>query len=578
MNVTEIIMDHPQFTLNGTDMIGQLMPIEMEIDQSTMVPNTISSNMNGTEREMEILDNYTFIVTVSILLGVMTVSTIIGNVFVIAAIILERNLRTSGNYLVLSLAVADLMVACLVMPFGAFSEIAQQWTLGTFLCDIWTSADVLCCTASILHLLAIALDRYWAVTYVDYIHKRTPQRIGVMIFTVWTVAAIVSIAPLFGWKDPDFITRVEQEKRCLISQDIGYQVFATISTFYGPLIFILVLYWKIYQVARKRIRHKPGKSVRPVSDANPKIMDLRKEKSALNGKRRLLIPAKVDKSKRNKSTHTIVENTTSGVMEENGNGTSIIDTEIAHSHLHPHHHSQSNGSTGDESLMNIDYTLIDANKLELKPQTCNNQNHNKNGSLKRMDNDDERCDMRQPKEQPTVNLLNIETIHQQYNNRSYSEPTFQSLDVSQLIINSNDYQQIEPNRLRPSSTSTDQPPIDSRCESYTTSSPTFPINRNENNEYIIVNDNYQTTSSPVSISSNHLPVSSQQKQSPPSPKQQQQQKKKQQQQQQSPKPILNQYQLSNNHHHHQSKKTIKESLESKRERKAAKILAIITGK
>lgn len=71
-----------------------------------------------------------------------------------------------------------------------------------------------------------------------------------MIFAVWTVAAIVSIPPILGWKDPYFNVRVEQEKRCLISQDIGYQVFATISTFYGPLIFILLLYWKIYQVSR----------------------------------------------------------------------------------------------------------------------------------------------------------------------------------------------------------------------------------------------------------------------------------------------------------------------------------------
>lgn len=101
--------------------------------------------------------NTVYIITVSAILAILTLMTIIGNVFVIAAIILERNLRTAGNYLVLSLAVADLMVACLVMPLGAVSEVTQEWTMGTFLCDIWTSADVLCCTASILHLLAIAM-------------------------------------------------------------------------------------------------------------------------------------------------------------------------------------------------------------------------------------------------------------------------------------------------------------------------------------------------------------------------------------------------------------------------------------
>ncbi|EDS36296.1 5HT-dro2A receptor [Culex quinquefasciatus] len=81
------------------------------------------------------------------------------NVFVIAAILLERNLQSVANHLILSLAVADLLVACLVMPLGAVYEVSKEWRLGADLCDMWTSSDVLCCTASILHLVAIALDR-----------------------------------------------------------------------------------------------------------------------------------------------------------------------------------------------------------------------------------------------------------------------------------------------------------------------------------------------------------------------------------------------------------------------------------
>lgn len=82
-----------------------------------------------------------------------------GNVFVIAAILLERNLQSVANYLILSLAVADLLVAVLVMPMSAIYQVSDEWTMGAELCDMWTSSDVLCCTASILHLVAIALDR-----------------------------------------------------------------------------------------------------------------------------------------------------------------------------------------------------------------------------------------------------------------------------------------------------------------------------------------------------------------------------------------------------------------------------------
>ena len=102
-----------------------------------------------------------------------TMATIVGNVFVMVAISVERQLRLNvANYLIASLAVADLLVAALVMPLAAVNDVTRGWPLGRPLCDAWVSFDVLCCTASILHLVAISLDRYWAVTRVDYIHNR----------------------------------------------------------------------------------------------------------------------------------------------------------------------------------------------------------------------------------------------------------------------------------------------------------------------------------------------------------------------------------------------------------------------
>lgn len=190
-----------------------------------------------------------FTILISFILGLLILTTIIGNVFVIVAILVERNLRTLGNYLVFSLAIADLMVACLVMPIGAIYEVTGEWIFNSTLCDFWTCFDVLSCTASILHLVAIALDRYWAVTNIDYIHSRSSKSIGLLILIVWMVAVIISVAPILGWKDSNYLTRIEEEKKCLISQDVGYQVLATCATFYGPLVVILILYWKIFKVS-----------------------------------------------------------------------------------------------------------------------------------------------------------------------------------------------------------------------------------------------------------------------------------------------------------------------------------------
>lgn len=76
-----------------------------------------------------------------------------------------------------------------------------------------------------------------------------------MILIVWCVSFLVCIAPLLGWKDPGWSHRVE-DRKCIVSQDIGYQIFATSSSFYLPLLVILILYWRIFQTARKRIRRR----------------------------------------------------------------------------------------------------------------------------------------------------------------------------------------------------------------------------------------------------------------------------------------------------------------------------------
>ncbi|KAG8194862.1 hypothetical protein JTE90_017294 [Oedothorax gibbosus] len=194
-------------------------------------------------------------------LGIFILLTIIGNVFVIYAIVTEKNLKGIANWLILSLAVADLMVAILVLPLSAYNDVNDQtWELGSNLCRLWTSLDVLCCTSSILHLLAIAIDRYWAVTNIEYARCRSPTRIYSLIAIVWGGSSIISFAPIFVLNDDRFEFRLEEEKRCLVSQNMIYQIFATSMSFFIPLIFILVLYWNIFKQARKRIRSRPGAS------------------------------------------------------------------------------------------------------------------------------------------------------------------------------------------------------------------------------------------------------------------------------------------------------------------------------
>ncbi|XP_074850372.1 5-hydroxytryptamine receptor 1A [Carettochelys insculpta] len=203
----------------------------------------------------------------SLALGALILCALLGNACVIAAIALERSLQNVANYLIGSLAVTDLLVSVLVLPMAALYQVLNKWTLGQVTCDIFISLDVLCCTSSILHLCAIALDRYWAITDpIDYVNKRTPRRAAALISLTWLIGFLISIPPMLGWRTPE--DRSDPDA-CTISKDHGYTIYSTFGAFYIPLLLMLVLYGRIFRAARFRIR----KTVKKAEKKQTKIAD-----------------------------------------------------------------------------------------------------------------------------------------------------------------------------------------------------------------------------------------------------------------------------------------------------------------
>lgn len=207
---------------------------------------------NGTSSGSVARLELSYQIVTSLLLAALILCSIFGNACVVAAIALERSLQNVANYLIGSLAVTDLMVSVLVLPMAALYQVLNKWTLGQEICDLFISLDVLCCTSSILHLCAIALDRYWAITDpIDYVNKRTPRRAAILISVTWLIGFSISIPPMLGWRSAE--DRANPDA-CIISQDPGYTIYSTFGAFYIPLILMLVLYGRIFRAARFRIR------------------------------------------------------------------------------------------------------------------------------------------------------------------------------------------------------------------------------------------------------------------------------------------------------------------------------------
>lgn len=165
--------------------------------------------------------------------------TLSGNILVILAFKSYRKLRTKTNYFVVSLAVADILVALLSMPiWGAFLLIGPGWNVKE-LFKFWTSIDILCGVASIINLASISIDRFLCITRPLTYHAFMTSRKAIYIILVnWALAVIMSTIKfvLYDWAKPN------------------YELLITISCFFLPLAIMCICYYLIFKAARYQAR------------------------------------------------------------------------------------------------------------------------------------------------------------------------------------------------------------------------------------------------------------------------------------------------------------------------------------
>lgn len=199
------------------------------------------------------LFSMTHIALSSVIVTFIMLIIVAGNVLVIVAVAVDRNLKGTQNWFIASLAVSDLLVGMFIMPLSLANELMGYWPFGDILCQLWLSTDVLLCTASILNLVLISLDRYWSITKaVSYVRGRTKRRAVVMITVVWLLSMVICFPPLVGWKRPQPMKF--GFPLCILSEEPGYVVYSTVGSFYLPLIVMVIVYFKIYLVARSHAR------------------------------------------------------------------------------------------------------------------------------------------------------------------------------------------------------------------------------------------------------------------------------------------------------------------------------------
>ncbi|KAL2078217.1 hypothetical protein ACEWY4_025902 [Coilia grayii] len=189
------------------------------------------------------------------ILLILIVSTLLGNTLVCVAVIKFRHLRSKvTNFFVISLAVSDLFVAVLVMPWKAMSEVAGCWLFGDF-CETWIAFDIMCSTASILNLCIISVDRYWAISSPFRYERKMTQRVAfIMISVAWTLSILISFIPVqLSWHkaDDEYTAEINE---CNATLNRTYAIASSLISFYIPVVIMIGTYTRIFRIAQMQIR------------------------------------------------------------------------------------------------------------------------------------------------------------------------------------------------------------------------------------------------------------------------------------------------------------------------------------
>lgn len=195
-----------------------------------------------------------------------------GNIFVVAAVLKFPRLRSEFCYHILSgLAIADICVALFVMPWSMVNLLWGYWPFDDISCRLWMSSDVMCCTASILHLCLVAMDRYVAVVYpLRYRILVNGSRVRLGIIAVWITSITISFIPInFGWfslAEAHFdkmnelhsnfsgINVSNTSNTCELKVNRVYAVVSSLTSFYLPFLFFCLIYGRIYWVVHQQVR------------------------------------------------------------------------------------------------------------------------------------------------------------------------------------------------------------------------------------------------------------------------------------------------------------------------------------
>ncbi|KAJ7372933.1 hypothetical protein OS493_015389 [Desmophyllum pertusum] len=192
----------------------------------------------------EVFDHYIYNIIAAFYIIIM-LATIVLNGIVIATFHKVRSLLTSASFPILSLAVADCLLAVTAMPLGIAANTSRRWFLGDVGCNWYAFSHTVVGLSSILHHAVIAVEAWRRIVQAMKTSGTGKRGMITIILVVWGVVITWGCMPLFSWSSyvPEGSGAV-----CSINwksaqpADISYVICTFVLFLFVPVIVIIASY------------------------------------------------------------------------------------------------------------------------------------------------------------------------------------------------------------------------------------------------------------------------------------------------------------------------------------------------
>ncbi|XP_063445832.1 tachykinin-like peptides receptor 99D [Mytilus trossulus] len=197
----------------------------------------------------------------SLLFAVIIYFSLVGNFLIIVVVLRNRSMRTTTNYYIVNLAVADLLVTVCCMWVSLVDDVSEGWVLGAFFCKINTFTQVLSVVASVLSLTLIAYDRFFGIVFALKAHM-TDRRARTSLILIWLSSALIACPTLIyrqlkvrvwkdhteRWCDDDWPVSIGSDNNITthsIPSRTAYYATVSVVLYFIPMIVMTLAYSRI---------------------------------------------------------------------------------------------------------------------------------------------------------------------------------------------------------------------------------------------------------------------------------------------------------------------------------------------